>query len=126
MFNGKKIAAVTALLGGLAMTCIGVTQAHAVANPGGCAADAQGNIVCTQRIVGVVPEGEDIALRRSVTCQPTQPLTLPAPGLLSSGQTRIGPHITCTDVTPAAPAPAADTRDDSVSALSRLLGSPRV
>ncbi|MET9834864.1 hypothetical protein ABZ078_37560 [Streptomyces sp. NPDC006385] len=124
MFNGKKIAAVTGLLGGLALTCIGGAQAHAAANPGACAQDGLGNIVCTQRLVGEIPaEGEAPALRRSVTCQPTQPLTLPAPGLLSNGQTRIGPHITCTDVTPQAP--AAETGDDNVSALARLLGSPR-
>jgi hypothetical protein len=124
MFNGKKIAAVSGLLGGLALTFIGGAQAHAAANPGACALDALGNTVCTQRIAGQAPEGEMPALRRSVTCQPTQPVTLPAPGLLSNGQTRIGPHITCTDVTPQAP--AADTNDDGVSALARLLGSPRV
>ncbi|MFH0519211.1 hypothetical protein ACHBTE_18825 [Streptomyces sp. M41] len=125
MFNGKKIAAVTGLLGGLAMTCIGVTPAQAAASQGTCGLDALGNIVCTQRIVGEMPEGEPVALRRSVTCQPTQPLTLPSPGLLGNGQTRIGPHITCADTTPAGPAPAADASDDNASALARLLGSPK-
>lgn len=130
MFNGKKIAAVSGLLGGLAMTWIGVTPAHAAANPGNCATDAQGNVVCTQRIVGQIPEG-DYIVRRSVTCQPTEPVTLPAPGLLSNGQTRIGPHITCKDLTRPTmptPQPAANTNDGSdtghLGALARILGGP--
>jgi hypothetical protein len=108
MFNGKKIAAVSGLLGGLAMTWIGASQAYAVALPGVCGADAQGNIICTQRIVGETKEGEDIALRRSVTCQPTEPLTLPAAGLLNPGRVRLGPQITCAQQGPEAPAPESD------------------
>ncbi|WP_210577817.1 hypothetical protein [Streptomyces sp. GESEQ-4] len=120
MFNGKKIAAVSGILGGLAMTFVGVTQAHAAGGPGVCALDAEGNIVCTQRIVGQTPEGDGFTIRRSVNCQPTQPLTLPAPGLLNNGQTRIGPHITCAG--PTSEAPAVDTSTDNRTALQRLLG----
>ncbi|MFI6008081.1 hypothetical protein ACIBAG_04530 [Streptomyces sp. NPDC051243] len=131
MFNGKKIAAVSGLLGGLAMTWIGVTPAHAAANPGACAPDNQGNIVCTQRIVGEIPEGGEFTVRRSVTCQPTEPVTLPAAGLLNSGTTRIGPHITCSDMQrPTMPAPVANsnTNDGSdaghLGALARIIGGP--
>lgn len=134
MFNGKKIAAVSGLLGGLAMTWIGVAPAHAAAEPGACAPDSQGNIICTQRIVGQLPESGDFVVRRSVTCQPTEPVTLPAPGLLSNGQTRIGPHITCSDMTrPAMPMPMANTNDSGdagdtghIGALGRILGGPGV
>ncbi|MET9973050.1 hypothetical protein ABZZ80_46160 [Streptomyces sp. NPDC006356] len=121
MFNGKRIAAVTGLLGGLAMTCLGAGQAHA-AGPGVCAPDAQGNIVCTQQLQGQTPEGDGFTVRRSMNCQPTKPLTLPTPGLLANGQTRIGPHITCSDLTPMAP--AADNNDTSEASplLARLLG----
>lgn len=108
MFNGKKIAAVSGLLGGLAMTWIGVGQAYAVALPGVCGADAQGNIICTQRIVGETKEGEDISLRRSVTCQPTQPVTLPAAGLLNPGRVRVGPEITCAHEAPESAMPQSD------------------
>ncbi|MEJ8669949.1 hypothetical protein WKI71_20595 [Streptomyces sp. MS1.AVA.1] len=120
MFNGKKIAAVTGLLGGLAMTCLGAGQAHA-AGPGVCSLDSQGNIICTQQVQGQTPEGDGFVVRRSVNCQPTQPLTLPNPGLLSNGQTRIGPHITCAEM---APVPASDTSDtnDASPLLSRILG----
>ena len=120
MFNGKKIAAAAGILGGLAMTCLGATQAHA-AGPGACTMDPGGNIICTQQVQGQTPEGDGFIVRRSVNCQPTQPLTLPTPGLLSNGQTRIGPHITCAEM---APVPASDTNDtsDASPLLSRILG----
>ena len=121
MFNGKKIAAVTGLLGGLAMTCLGAGQAHAAAGPGVCSLDAQGNIVCTQQLQGQTPEGDGFTVRRSMNCQPTKPLTLPTPGLLANGQTRIGPHITCSDLTPAAAADNNDT-SDAIPMLARHLG----
>lgn len=118
MFNGKKIAAISGLLGGLAMTCIGVGQAHAAANPGNCTTDSQGNTTCTQRIVGQTPEGDNFIVRRSVNCQPTKPVSVPAPGLFSNGQTRIGPHITCSDI---APEPAADSNELSPGAVGSAL-----
>ncbi|MFC5217889.1 hypothetical protein [Streptomyces coerulescens] len=128
MFNGKKFVAVSGLLGGLAMTCLGATQAHA-AGPGVCTLDPGGNIICTQQVTGQTPEGDGFTLRRTVNCQPTKPLTLPTPGLLSNGQTRIGPDITCAKADMAAPEPVAapaanDTadRDESSPLLARLLG----
>lgn len=122
MFNGKKIAAVSGLLGGLALTCVGVGQAHA-ANTAVCGLDAQGNIICTQQVTGQTPEGDGFVLRRTVNCQPTKPLTLPTAGVLSSGQTRIGPDITCADMNQQAPAASAPSEQDESSPLiSRLLG----
>ncbi|MGN9760752.1 hypothetical protein [Streptomyces sp. SD31] len=112
MFNGKKFVAVSGLLGGLAMTWIGAGQAYAMALPGVCGADAQGNIICTQRIVGETREGEDIALRRSVTCQPTKPVTLPAAGLLNHGTVKLGPEITCAQEAPEAPAVVSDNNTE--------------
>lgn len=100
MFSGKKIAAVSALLGGFAMTCIGGNQAYAAQGPGVCSVDPQGSIVCTQRLVGETTEGGEFVVRRSINCQPTQPLTLPAPGLMSNGRMRIGPEITCASSSP--------------------------
>ncbi|MFE5816791.1 hypothetical protein [Streptomyces sp. NPDC056479] len=124
MFTGKKFMAVAGLLGGLAVTCFGATQAHA-AGPGACTLDPQGNIICTQQITGQTPEGDGFILRRTVNCQPTQPLTLPTPGLLSGGQTRIGPHITCAEnAQPSAEAPitpAANNSDDKADAASPLI-----
>ncbi|MFI7410466.1 hypothetical protein ACIBU0_17570 [Streptomyces sp. NPDC049627] len=124
MFNGKKIAAISGLLGGLAMTCIGVTQANAAADPPACTTDSQGNTHCTQRIVGQTPEGDNFIVRRSVNCQPTKPVSVPAPGLFSNGQTRIGPHITCSDLPATGPAADSNEIDPGAvgSALQHLFG----
>ena len=127
MFNGKKIAAVSGLLGGLALTCIGITPAHAAATPPSCTTDSEGMIRCTQQIVGETPQGDNYLVRRSVNCQPSKPVTVPAPGLLSNGQTRIGPHITCSDMQHPA-TPATDNTDNAPeigavgSALQHLFG----
>ena len=92
MFSRKKIAAVSGLLCGLAVTCAGATQAYA-AGPGNCHVDSQGNIVCVQRIVADMPEGGFDGQARS--CVPVQPLTLPVVGVLNPGTTKIGPEVTC-------------------------------
>lgn len=105
MFNGKKIAALSALLGSLVMTCLGATQAFAAATPLACTTDSQGNTVCTQRLQGEMKDGEGVVVRRSMSCQPTQPLTLPAPGLMNHGSIKIGPEITCANTSPEDSAP---------------------
>ncbi|MFF8725510.1 hypothetical protein ACF073_03325 [Streptomyces sp. NPDC015171] len=91
MFSSKKIAVVSALVGGLAVICTGITQAQAAAGPGSCARDLLGGISCTQRIKGEFPD--DAALVHQETCKPVERLTLPA--ALGGGQTRFGPEITC-------------------------------
>ncbi|MBV7699296.1 hypothetical protein [Streptomyces sp. TRM70350] len=117
MFSTKKIAAVSGLLGGLAVTCTGVTQAYAAAGPGACTRDAEGNITCIQWVTGHPAEGERAIAKQSQNCVPVQPLTLPAPfALLSRGSTKIGPEVTCDSSTP-------DTSDSGdTPVLSRLLG----
>jgi hypothetical protein len=97
MFSRKKIAAVSGLLCGLAVTFTGATQAYA-AGPGNCNVDLQGNIVCVQRIVAEMPDGGFDGQARS--CVPVQPLTLPAVGVLNTGKTKIGPEVTCATDTP--------------------------
>ncbi|MEU1704167.1 hypothetical protein ABZ478_02025 [Streptomyces sp. NPDC005706] len=91
MFSRMKIAAVAGLVGGLTVACAGVTQAFAASGPAPCASDLQGNVRCSQRIVGEVPEGGVIPHQE--TCARVQPLTLPAAG--GSGVTRLGPEVTC-------------------------------
>lgn len=95
MFSRKKIAAVSGLICGLAVTGLGVTQAHAAAGPGTCTVDIQGNITCVQKITGQAPEGEGFAVRRATTCVPVQPMQLPVIPLVNNGSTRIGPEVTC-------------------------------
>ncbi|MCQ4080320.1 hypothetical protein NGB36_06845 [Streptomyces sp. RB6PN25] len=49
MFSRKKIAAVSGLLIGLAMTCAGVAQADDAGPSSGCTTDDQGNVTCMQQ-----------------------------------------------------------------------------
>ncbi|MEW2254540.1 hypothetical protein [Streptomyces sp. NPDC047869] len=94
-----KIAAVSGLVGGLAVACAGVAPAFAAGGPAPCAPDLQGNISCSQRITGVVPEGGVIPHQE--TCSPVQPVSLPA--AVGAGVTRLGPEITCAPTTTGEP-----------------------
>ncbi|MER5545678.1 hypothetical protein ACWDBD_37880 [Streptomyces sp. NPDC001118] len=91
MLSRKKLVAVSGLVGGLAVTCTGLAQGYAAADPGICTRDIQGNVTCIQRIQGEVPEGG--ALPHQDNCMPMQPITLPA--ALGSGTIKYGPEVTC-------------------------------
>ncbi|MFG3018255.1 hypothetical protein ACGFZQ_06820 [Streptomyces sp. NPDC048254] len=95
MFDRKKIAALSVLVGGLVVAGAGVTQAYAGADPGACTQDVLGNLSCTQRFKGEVPEGE--IPPHQDTCQTVQPLTVPA--VLGNGRARLGPEVTCSPET---------------------------
>ncbi|MFB7506516.1 hypothetical protein [Streptomyces broussonetiae] len=99
MFSRRKIAAVSGLVGGIAVACAGITQAHAAATPGNCTRDLLGTITCTQRIKGEAPD--DGAIAHQETCQPVQPLKLPA--FLGQGTERLGPNVTCSPTTVGVP-----------------------
>ncbi|AIR98482.1 hypothetical protein [Streptomyces glaucescens] len=104
MFSTRKAAAVSGLVGGLVLACTGIAQAQA-ANPGACTRDVLGNITCSQHITGVIPENGVIPHQE--TCQPVQPVTLPA--ATGTGVMRVGPRVTCSQETGRAPE-AADGR----------------
>ncbi|MFF3919109.1 hypothetical protein ACFYZB_37800 [Streptomyces sp. NPDC001852] len=99
MFSTKKIAAVSGLIGGLAVTCAGVAQAHTAAGPGTCTRDILGNVSCVQRIQGEIPE--DGQIPHYENCLPTQPFSVPA--ALGGGSMKIGPQVTCSNTTSGAP-----------------------
>ena len=73
MLSRKKIAAVSGLLCGLAVTCAGATQAYAAAGPGACTVSASGDVTCVQRFAGKTSDGEDFIVRRANTCTPQTP-----------------------------------------------------
>ncbi|MER6032462.1 MULTISPECIES: hypothetical protein [unclassified Streptomyces] len=104
MFSRMKIAAVSGLVGGLTVACAGITPAFAAAGPTPCTPDLQGNISCTQRITGEVPEGGVMPHRE--TCVPVQPVRLPA--ALGAGVTRLGPEVTCDPATTGVPPEESD------------------
>ncbi|GGS90381.1 hypothetical protein [Streptomyces chromofuscus] len=99
MFSRKKIAVVSVLVGGLAVACAGTSHATVGETSGGCTRDLLGNISCTQRIQGVIPE--DGVVPHQETCMPVKPLTLPA--AWGTGTTRLGPEVTCSPTTTGAP-----------------------
>ncbi|MEU5001100.1 hypothetical protein [Streptomyces sp. NPDC021622] len=121
MFSMKQIAAASGLLGSLVVTFTSGAQASAA---GACPVDSQGNTTCVQRTI-VTPDGERFVVR-SDKCTPVQPLTLPVVGLLSGGQTRLGPEVTCNpnspNTTPAPANPAPENSDEVPAGLARLLG----
>ncbi|MEU2335158.1 hypothetical protein ABZ608_16475 [Streptomyces sp. NPDC013172] len=121
MFSGKKIAAVSGLVGGIAAACVGLTPAYAAAGPGKCTDDLMGNLTCTQRIRGEVPE--DGVMQHQETCKPVQPVQLPA--VLGQGTERLGPEVTCSPTTVGvAPVEKGDEQEPSAGpfgVMSRIL-----
>ncbi|OLZ65789.1 hypothetical protein AV521_30795 [Streptomyces sp. IMTB 2501] len=91
MLSRKKLAAVSGLVGGLAVTCTGLAQGYAAADPGVCTRDLQGNVTCIQKIQGQIPE--DGVIPHQDNCMPMQPITLPA--ALGNGTIKYGPEVTC-------------------------------
>ncbi|MEU6666367.1 hypothetical protein [Streptomyces sp. NPDC046727] len=100
MFNMKKIAAVSGLVGGLVVTGAGIAQAQVGRAPGTCTRDLLGSITCTQHFKGRIPE--DGAVPHQETCMPVEPATLPA--ALGNGRVRMGPEVTCNPSTQGVPA----------------------
>jgi hypothetical protein len=117
MFSRKKIAAVSGLLCGLAVTCAGATQAFAATGPGACAVTAEGDVTCVQRVAGKTADGDDFVVRRANTCTPQKPMELPVIPLLNSGSTKIGPEVTCSPDGKSAP----DDTDNAIDLPGGLL-----
>ncbi|MGD3108314.1 hypothetical protein [Streptomyces sp. YGL11-2] len=115
MFSRKKIAAITALLGGLAATCAVVTPAHAADTTGLCRRDVQGNVTCLQRSNGPTQDGS-YTLNQTQSCNPTKPVSIPAQGVLNPGSTTVGPAVTCSNVAPA-PGEQASAPGDQLPAM---------
>jgi hypothetical protein len=99
MFSRKKIAALSGLIGGLAVTSMGITHAHAAGDPASCTRNPQGDVICVQHIEGGTA-GRD-AIPHQETCMPVQSVTLPAP--TGNGTTQLGPRVTCSPATSGAP-----------------------
>jgi hypothetical protein len=102
MFSRKKIAAVTALLGGLAVTGAVAPQAYAAEASRLCASSVQGSAMCPPG--GADPANEESSYRISQvqSCMPTNPLEVPVRGLLNPGSTKLGPSIHCSNQAPGA------------------------
>ncbi|MFE0187035.1 hypothetical protein [Streptomyces sp. NPDC059008] len=113
MFSRKKIAAVSVLLSGLAVTGAGATQAYAAATPSDCTRTAQG-ITCMHKSQSVYTnkDGKRI-VRQTHECSSNSRhiLVLPRIGVLNEAPqtTRVGPVMSCSNKVP----PSKDFKEDS-------------
>ena len=100
MFSPKKIAAVTALLGGLAVTGAIAPQAYAAEGASLCAQGVQGSAMCPSGNTNYTSDDGTYNIHQSQNCMPTRPLTLPGRSLLNPGSTQLGPALTCSNSAP--------------------------
>lgn len=121
MFSRKKIAAVTTLLGGLAVTVTGATQAYAEGPSRHCTRSAVGNIICIHKseTVYTTKDGKRVVNQKQ-HCSSTSRniLVLPRIGLLNQGtmSTRVGSHVECAGKKPS----PKEFKEDSQSTQVRL------
>lgn len=104
MFSRKKIAVASMLMGGLALTGLGVTQANAGGSRGDCAPDAYGNVVCVQKSeTSYVSEDGTHHLDQKQDCTAVTRETVqqPGAGVGQSGKTNVGPAVNCANSAPA-------------------------
>ncbi|MFI6769511.1 hypothetical protein [Streptomyces sp. NPDC050355] len=104
MFSGKKIAVVSALLGGLAITGAGITQAYAEIATGGCEHTAQGHATCVDKRQDIYTTKDGrrvIQQRKSCSSSARQHVVWPENGLLNNASTKVGPEVDCSNRVPA-------------------------
>ncbi|QHC24502.1 hypothetical protein [Streptomyces sp. GS7] len=104
MFSRNQIAAIAALLGGVAASAVVAPQAYA-SGADDCNRGAAGHRSCVHRSGGsfIAKDGRDIVVRQTQRCSSAsrQRLIWPESGLLSRGDTEIGPHLNCSNRLPA-------------------------
>lgn len=101
MFSRKKMAAVSGLLGVLAVTGVGTAQAYAAVN--GCTSDADGNVTCVNgnETVYKSRDGRQV-LHQTKDCstETKQRVVWPEYGVLHGGNTTVGPNLSCSNSAP--------------------------
>ena len=100
MFSRKKIAAVTALLGGLAVTGAFAPQASAAEASSLCASSVQGSAMCPPGSADQANEQGRYRISQTQSCMPMNPLEVPVRGLLNPGSTELGPAMHCSNSAP--------------------------
>ncbi|GHA89090.1 MULTISPECIES: hypothetical protein [Streptomyces] len=105
MFSRKKIAVASMLMGGLALTGLGVTQAYAGGAQGDCTPDAYGNVVCVEKTeTSYTSEDGTYHLNQTQECTTTARETVQQPtgaGVGQRGTTDVGPAVDCANSAPA-------------------------
>ncbi|MGW0792351.1 hypothetical protein ACWD04_30035 [Streptomyces sp. NPDC002911] len=104
MFGRKKIAVASMLMGGLALTGLGVTQAYAGPPQGDCSTDAYGNLVCVQKSeTSYTSEDGTYHLSQKQDCTTVSRETVyqPEVSVGQGGTTEVGPTVSCSNSAPA-------------------------
>lgn len=103
MFSPKKIAAVSGLLGGLALACAGAPQAYAAGSSGDCVRTAQGSNTCVHKgeTAYTTKDGRHVIKQRQHCSSTSRHRAVwPERGALDGGVTRIGPVVDCSNRVP--------------------------
>lgn len=100
MLSRQKIAAVSGLLGGLAVMYVGAAQAYADESPGDCKSSAVGETTCVKKSETVhVDKGGRYVIKQTQDCRTTeQPRVVsPEDEASNTGNTKVGPVVDCTN-----------------------------
>lgn len=103
MSSRKKITAVSWILGGLAMACVGATQAYASAPQGGCSHDSQGNTVCSYKSESSSTSKDGtyhLQQKQDCTTVSRDRVDTPSSGVGRLGTTHVGPTVGCSNSAP--------------------------
>ncbi len=105
MFSQKKIAAVSLLLGGLAVTGLGTTYAYADGAGLTCTHDAKGNTSCSQKTESTYTTKDGtlhVQQKQDCTSDSRERVDTPQSTLGGVvGTTHIGPTVKCSNNAPA-------------------------
>lgn len=100
MFSRQKIAAVSGLLGSLAVINVGAAQAYASERPGDCKTSAAGETTCSRKSETThTSKNGRLVIKQSQQCSTTHRPHLPLPkdNALNTGSTKIGPKMDCSN-----------------------------
>jgi hypothetical protein len=102
MLSRKNIAAISGLLGGLALTCVGVAQAYDVQTKDECRTDSQGNVSCVhiqKSETTYTSKDGTVHVHQSQNCSTTSKSRVVQPKSPNGqhGTVVIGPRISCSN-----------------------------
>jgi hypothetical protein len=100
MFSRPKIAAVTGLVGSLAVIYVGAAHAYAEGPRGECRTTAEGDIVCVRKSETIRQDKQGkYFIKQIQDCETADRprMVLPEEGLLTNPFTEVGPKVECTN-----------------------------
>lgn len=120
MFSRKKITAVSWLVGGLAVTGLGIGHAYATGPSGDCTRDAEGNVTCSYHSETTYTSGDGtyhVDQKQGCTSVTPAQVNPPESDAGQNGTTQTTPVVNCSNT---APAPTDFRAPDVAPVLARL------